>query len=559
MIKYFAPNNIQNNRYSNLIKMLYIVNLSNSFNDQRFAIGFINAIFAYYHRNDVLFINDIKLIRSLHLKCEDNIMNKLILIDTYAEKLQLILLMKYLMNYEEIFTIRNDILIKVNYENYHIQNIYIYSVFNQGFIKICIILYSNEFYKNYHVALFDSHCIRKAINEYNVFQYSANLTSYYDASCIFQNVDILYSTTILCKMFKTDPSNDICFINDFIYVCTNDPINDVLFHNDAKLLSVDNISNYYSRNKLILLDPYAENLKVVLLVKCLMIYNDTFATRNYILINYHKQDINRYYDCKPRIDNILSLKIIFANFYVSYYYLNFTREAIDRYYTFKHFAYLATNNIHIYDQFKIVLIYQKDFIIYKYDSPCNLNFVQYSKVDKLYVIDVSLIFSNPDPMFTGLHHINKGIIPEVRLVPEAQPKDTNHIVVVFPLATMRHEHIMMTRGKAKGPNFYRFTFFKFAPTVANINWKTVFDIACTQTITLIPNQYLVLRPKFSESKISHQNAYFIANTFLWYAFLQFVHSMITKLQKLTDIIYSHPEIIDIDKVIMNVNKVILYI
>ena len=249
----------------------------------------------------------------------------------------------------------------------------------------------------------------------------------------------------------------------------------------------------------------------------------------------------------------------YENYYVTQFNFPDIRVAINKCYICKPLNYLSTSDIAIYDKFSIALIHQKDFMVYKYDSTCYLNFVQYSKVDMLYVIDVSLIFSNPDPMFTGLHHINKGIIPEVRLVPEAQPKDTNHIVVVFPLATMRHEHIMMTRGKAEGPNFYRFIFIKFAPTVANIHWIPVFDIACTQTITLIPNQYLVLRPKFSESKISHQNAYFIANTFLWYAFLQFVHSMITKLQKLTDIIYSHPEIIDIDKVIMNVNKVILYI
>ena len=175
-----------------------------------------------------------------------------------------------------------------------------------------------------------------------------------------------------------DPLNDKCFIIGFNYICDNDPKNVMIYLNDTKfvinlyLKCVDNISNYYSRNKLILLDPYAENLKVVLLEKCLMIYNDTFATRNYILINYHKQDINRYYDCKPRIDNILSLKIIFANYYASYYYLNFTREAINRYYTFKHFAYLAINNIQN-DRFSIVN--DMSYIIKLYNSLNDIRFM----------------------------------------------------------------------------------------------------------------------------------------------------------------------------------------
>ena len=33
--------------------------------------------------------------------------------------------------------------------------------------------------------------------------------------------------------------------------------------------------------------------------------------------------------------------------------------------------------------------------------------------------------------------INKGIIPEVKLVSEAKPKDTNDKVVLFPLSTKR--------------------------------------------------------------------------------------------------------------------------
>ena len=46
-----------------------------------------------------------------------------------------------------------------------------------------------------------------------------------------------------------------------------------------------------------------------------------------------------------------------------------------------------------------------------------------------------------------------GIIPEVKLVPEAQPRDTNGRVVLFLLYTLGHKHILMTRSLAEGPNF----------------------------------------------------------------------------------------------------------
>ena len=64
---------------------------------------------------------------------------------------------------------------------------------------------------------------------------------------------------------------------------------------------------------------------------------------------------------------------------------------------------------------------------------------------------------------------NKGIIPEVTLVPEAQPRRTKNREVLFPLATMGHKHILMGRSEAEGPNFYqnRFIFLKFGPAVAN--------------------------------------------------------------------------------------------
>ena len=48
---------------------------------------------------------------------------------------------------------------------------------------------------------------------------------------------------------------------------------------------------------------------------------------------------------------------------------------------------------------------------------------------------------------------NIGIIPEVKLVPEAQPRDTNGRVVLFPLSTLGRKHILMARSLAEGPNF----------------------------------------------------------------------------------------------------------
>ena len=48
---------------------------------------------------------------------------------------------------------------------------------------------------------------------------------------------------------------------------------------------------------------------------------------------------------------------------------------------------------------------------------------------------------------------NIGIIPEVKLVPEAQPRDTNGRVVLFPLSTLGRKHILMAQSVAEGPNF----------------------------------------------------------------------------------------------------------
>ena len=47
---------------------------------------------------------------------------------------------------------------------------------------------------------------------------------------------------------------------------------------------------------------------------------------------------------------------------------------------------------------------------------------------------------------------NEGIIPEVKLVPKAQPRDTNDQVVLFPLSMIGRNHILMARSMAEGPN-----------------------------------------------------------------------------------------------------------
>ena len=48
---------------------------------------------------------------------------------------------------------------------------------------------------------------------------------------------------------------------------------------------------------------------------------------------------------------------------------------------------------------------------------------------------------------------NKGIIPEVKLVPEAQLRDTNGRVVLFPLSMFGRKHILMARSMAEGTNY----------------------------------------------------------------------------------------------------------
>ena len=46
-----------------------------------------------------------------------------------------------------------------------------------------------------------------------------------------------------------------------------------------------------------------------------------------------------------------------------------------------------------------------------------------------------------------------GIIPEVKLVPEAQPRDTNNRGVLFLLSMLGRNHILMAQSEAEGPNF----------------------------------------------------------------------------------------------------------
>ena len=46
---------------------------------------------------------------------------------------------------------------------------------------------------------------------------------------------------------------------------------------------------------------------------------------------------------------------------------------------------------------------------------------------------------------------NIGIIHEVKLVPEAQPRDTNGRVVLFPLSTLGRKHILMPEALLRAP------------------------------------------------------------------------------------------------------------
>ena len=48
---------------------------------------------------------------------------------------------------------------------------------------------------------------------------------------------------------------------------------------------------------------------------------------------------------------------------------------------------------------------------------------------------------------------NKEIIPEVKLVPEGQPRDTNNRRILSALAAIGRKHILMAQSIAEGPNY----------------------------------------------------------------------------------------------------------
>jgi len=54
--------------------------------------------------------------------------------------------------------------------------------------------------------------------------------------------------------------------------------------------------------------------------------------------------------------------------------------------------------------------------------------------------------------------INKRITPKLKLVPEAQPRDTNVRVVLFPLTILGRKHILMARSMAEGPYIQTYDF-----------------------------------------------------------------------------------------------------
>ena len=57
-----------------------------------------------------------------------------------------------------------------------------------------------------------------------------------------------------------------------------------------------------------------------------------------------------------------------------------------------------------------------------------------------------------DIVFALYLYANKEIIPEVKLVPEAQPRDTNNRGILSALASVGRKHILMARSIAKGPS-----------------------------------------------------------------------------------------------------------
>ena len=66
-------------------------------------------------------------------------------------------------------------------------------------------------------------------------------------------------------------------------------------------------------------------------------------------------------------------------------------------------------------------------------------------------------FGTPLGMFIGTS-FNKGIMPEVKLVPEAKPRHTNGQVVLFPLSILGSKLLLMARSMAEGLNIYTYLF-----------------------------------------------------------------------------------------------------
>ena len=93
----------------------------------------------------------------------------------------------------------------------------------------------------------------------------------------------------------------------------------------------------------------------------------------------------------------------------------------------------------IYNNFSIN-IYMADFsvLFYLYRNRNNKGII----LNKIFIYITVLV-----------EGYNIGIIHEVKLVPEAQPRDTNGRVVLFPLSTLGRKHILMARSMAEGPNF----------------------------------------------------------------------------------------------------------
>ena len=51
-------------------------------------------------------------------------------------------------------------------------------------------------------------------------------------------------------------------------------------------------------------------------------------------------------------------------------------------------------------------------------------------------------------------HRVKEIIPEVKLVPEAQRRDTNNRRILSALAAIGRKHILRAQSVAEGPNYF---------------------------------------------------------------------------------------------------------